>query len=236
MSTRTQSPEPAPTLLARSRAGAIFLAVIAPLGPLCFAISHLISPFGHDEFPVMYADIAADPVAAQVEMLFLTVGAVLGAVGALVVGAAVRGGSPRFGAVAAAVAFVGFALRAAATQSAAIVAAAEADVPVEQAATISEGISGQLQNAVLAPLSVCLFAGVLLLGIAGFIAARRRRFPFWLAILLTVSIVITFTMGSLMLAGIVPFKALSVAWLLVTVAFAGAGAMYVRQFRDARTA
>lgn len=59
MSTRTQLSEPAQTLLAQSRVGAIVLAVIAPPGPLYFAISHFISPFGQDELPVMFANTAA---------------------------------------------------------------------------------------------------------------------------------------------------------------------------------
>lgn len=41
-----------------------------------------------------------------------------------------------------------------------------------------------------------------------------------MAVLLSASIVITFTLGSLMLAGILPFKLLSLAWVLVAIAFA----------------
>lgn len=165
MSTIATAPTPS-KLLAHSRIGAILLAVLAPLGPLCFAFSHFISPFGMEEFPVMFADIAANPVAAELEMLFLTLGAILGAAGALVVGAAVRGGSPRFGAVAAAITFVGFAVRGSAAQWSGVVAAPVAGISVDQAEAQYEAVSGQLQNVVLGPLSVSLFAGVLLLGIA----------------------------------------------------------------------
>lgn len=230
MFTTATQPTDAPTVLARSRNGAVLLAVIGALGPLCLAISHFISPFGVDEFPVMYAQIAADPGAAQLELLFIVLGGIFGTVGALVIGAAVRDGSPRFGAVAAAVTFVGFSVRIMAAQSAALIAAPGVGLSAEQAGSLFESMDGQLQNLVLSPLTIFGFAGVILLGIAGFIGARRGRFPFWLAILLTGSMVITFTMGSLMLAGLLPFRLLSLAWLLVTAAFAATGWYYVSGF------
>lgn len=226
MSTATTAPH---SLLARTRVGAIILAVVAPLGPLLLGVAHVVSPFGVGDFATSYAGITAHPLAVQYEILFTVLGAVFGSLGALVVGAAIRVGSPKFGAVATAITFVGFAVRGTGAQTAPFVAAPAAGVTAEQAIVMFEGVQNQLQSAVFGQLFTALFVGLLLLGIAAIIAARQGLFPLWRAILILASAVLLLVIGSLMLAGLLPFQSTGFGWLLVSVAFGAAGAVYVRQ-------
>lgn len=101
----------------------------------------------------------------MVSLLFLALTGTFGSLGSLIVGAAVRRGSPRFGVVAAGIAFVGFAVAAQPRPVPAIVASADAGLSDQQLSTLVAGIDGQLQSVLLQSVLFPLMpAGLLLLG------------------------------------------------------------------------
>jgi len=212
---------PTPTTVGLTRPTRYALAVVAALGPTFMAGWALASPNGvSDSIPEAAAKIMADPTGAQLSLLLLFLSSLCGAVGVLVVGAVVRRGAPRFGAVAAAIAFVGFVSAYYTGPVAAIAAAPAAGLEEGQVLRLIEAVDAQPLGVLAATLFVCLPAGILLLGIAALLSARRGALPWWLAVLLAVSTPV------IMIGGFTSSIALVVGWLVTAVAFGAAGWVY----------
>ncbi len=176
-----------------------------------------------DTIPEAAAHIAADPVGAQLSLLFVFLAGLGGAVGALVVGAVVRRGAPRFGAVAAAIAFVGFFTAAYPGPVAAIAASSAAGLSPTQVLDLIAAVDAQPLGMLAATLFVCVPAGILLLGIAALLGARKGRCPWWVAVLLVASTPV------IIVGGFTSMLLLALAWVLTAVAFGAAGWVYAHQ-------
>ena len=215
---------PTPTTVGLTRPTRYALAVVAALGPACMAGWALTSPNTvSDTIPEAAAHIAADPVGAQLSLLFVFLAGLGGAVGALVVGAVVRRGAPRFGAVAAAIAFVGFFTAAYPGPVAAIAASSAAGLSPTQVLDLIAAVDAQPLGMLAATLFVCVPAGILLLGIAALLCARKGRCPWWVAVLLAASTPV------IMVGGFTSMLLLALAWVLTAVAFGAAGWVYANQ-------
>lgn len=226
MSTPVLAPNPTP-LLAQSKAGAVALAIIAPIGPLLMAGWSFSSPSNPgDDIPTSIVKLAANPGASQLMLGFILLAAVFGSAGSLVVGAAIRRGAPKLGAVATALAFVGFIIAGYPGPIAAVAASTGAGLSDSQVASLVSAIDSQLQGAIAQVLFVTLPAGILLLGIAAMMAAvRRRAYPLGAAILLAAAIPIV------LICGFFSSLALGVAWVAVAVAYGIGGWVYARAAR-----
>jgi hypothetical protein len=215
---------PTPTTVGLTRPTRYALAVVAALGPACMAGWALTSPNTvSDTIPEAAAHIAADPVGAQLSLLFVFLAGLGGAVGALVVGAVVRRGAPRFGAVAAAIAFVGFFTAAYPGPVAAIAASSAAGLSPTQVLDLVAAVDAQPLGMLAATLFVCVPAGILLLGIAALLCARKGRCPWWVAVLLAASTPV------IIVGGFTSMLLLALAWVLTAVAFGAAGWVYANQ-------
>jgi hypothetical protein len=215
---------PTPTTVGLTRPTRYALAVVAALGPACMAGWALTSPNTvSDTIPEAAAHIAADPVGAQLSLLFVFLAGLGGAVGALVVGAVVRRGAPRFGAVAAAIAFVGFFTAAYPGPVAAIAASSAAGLSPTQVLDLIAAVDAQPLGMLAATLFVCVPAGILLLGIAALLCARKGRCPWWVAVLLAASTPV------IIVGGFTSMLLLALAWVLTAVAFGAAGWVYANQ-------
>lgn len=215
---------PTPTTVGLTRSTRYALAVVAALGPACMAGWALTSPNGvADSIPEAAAHLAADPVGAQLSLLFVFLAGLFGAVGALVVGAVVRRGAPRFGAVAAAVAFVGFVFATYPGPVAAIAASTTAGLTQSQVLDLIAAVDAQPLGVLAATLFVCVPAGILLLGIAAVLGARKGRCPWWVAVLLAASTPV------IIVGGFTSMLLLASAWVLTAVAFGAAGCVYASQ-------
>lgn len=215
---------PTPTTVGLTRPTRYALAVVAALGPACMAGWALTSPNTvSDTIPEAAAHIAADPVGAQLSLLFVFLAGLGGAVGALVVGAVVRRGAPRFGAVAAAIAFVGFFTAAYPGPVAAIAASSAAGLSPTQVLDLIAAVDAQPLGMLAATLFVCVPAGILLLGIASLLCARKGRCPWWVAVLLAASTPV------IIVGGFTSMLLLALAWVLTAVAFGAAGWVYANQ-------
>lgn len=215
---------PTPTTVGLTRPTRYALAVVAALGPACMAGWALTSPNTvSDTIPEAAAHLAADPVGAQLSLLFLFLAGLGGAVGALVVGAVVRRGAPRFGAVAAAIAFVGFFTAAYPGPVAAIAASSKAGLTQTQLLDLIAAVDAQPLGVLAATLFVCVPAGILLLGIAAVLCARKGRCPWWVAVLLAASTPV------IIIGGFTSMLLLALAWVLTAVAFGAAGWVYASQ-------
>jgi hypothetical protein len=200
------------------------LAVVAALGPVCMAGWALTSPNTvSDSVPEAAAHLAADPVGAQLSLLLVFLAGLLGAVGALVVGAVVRRGAPRFGAVAASIAFVGFVTATYPGPVAAIAASRAAGLTQAQVLDLIAAVDAQPLGVLAAALLVCVPAGILLLGIAALLCARQRRCPWWVAILLAAATPL------IIIGGFTSMLALAVGWAVTAVAFGAAGWVYATE-------
>ena len=216
-----------PPLLAASKAGAIVFAVVAPLGPLLMTLYLFITPASAgDDVTTGAEKIMASPASVQWSLLLLMLAAMFGSLGSLVVASGIRRGAPRFGAIAAVIAFVGWIVAGYPGVYPAVAAAPAAGLSQEQTLALIAGIDGQVQSVVFGALFACLWASSLLFGIAALIASRRGRYPLWVAILLTACMPLVVA-GSLL-----PGKGLAVGWIVVTVAYAAAGMVYARGFRN----
>lgn len=201
-----------------SRWRRIALGVIAPLGPLAmagWAVSTPSSP-GMDN-PAAVAAIAADPVGTQWGLLFLILAGAFGAAGSLVTGGAIQRGAPRLGAAAACIAFLGFCIAAYPGPVASIAAAPAAGLDAAQMLTLVAVVDAQLQGIVVGILFVALPAGILLLGIAALVAARRGKYRWGSAIVLTVAIPLV------LLGGFFASWAMALGWIVVAVGYGLAG-------------
>ena len=215
---------PTPTTVGLTRPTRYALAVVAALGPACMAGWALTSPNTvSDTIPEAAAHIAADPVGAQLSLLFVFLAGLGGAVGALVVGAVVRRGAPRFGAVAAAIAFVGFFTATYPGPVAAIAASSAAGLSPTQVLDLIAAVDAQPLGMLAATLFVCVPAGILLLGIAALLCARKGRCPWWVAVLLAASTPV------IIVGGFTSMLLLALAWVLTAVAFGAAGWVYANQ-------
>ena len=220
MSTQTVTP-----LLATRRTGALLLALLAPLGPLLMTLYLFVSPAStSDDVATGAANIAASADVVQWGLLFLMLASLFGSAGSLVVAAGIRRGAPRFGAIAAAIAFVGWIVAGYPGVYPAVAAAPAAGLSEQQTLALIATIDGQAQSVVFNALFACLWSSALLLGIAALIAARARRYPMWVAILLTAC------MPLVVVTSLLPGKALALGWIAVTAAYAAAGAAYVSGF------
>ena len=215
---------PTPTTVGLTRPTRYALAVVAALGPACMAGWALTSPNTvSDTIPEAAAHIAADPVGAQLSLLFVFLAGLGGAVGALVVGAVVRRGAPRFGAVAAAIAFVGFFTAAYPGPVAALAASSAAGLSPTHVLGRGAAVAAQPLGMLAATLFVCVPAGILLLGIAALLCARKGRCPWWVAVLLAASTPV------IIVGGFTSMLLLALAWVLTAVAFGAAGWVYANQ-------
>jgi hypothetical protein len=221
MTITSLKPSASPTAVGLSRPTRVALAVVTALGPAFMASWALASPNGvADSIPEAAAKIMADPAGAELSLLFLFLSSLCSAAGVLVVGAVVRRGAPRFGAVAAAIAFVGFVSAYYTGPVAAIAAAPAAGLSEEQVLSLIAAVDAQPLGVLAASLFVCVPAGILLLGIAALLAARRHAIPWWVAVLLAASTPV------IMVGGFTSSAALGAAWLVAAVAFGAAGWVY----------
>jgi hypothetical protein len=220
--TITSLPSRSPdTTVALSRPTRIALAVVAALGPACMAGWALTSPNGVTaSIPEAAAAIMADPARVHANLLFLFLSALCGSVGVLVVGSVVRRGVPRFGAAATAVAFVGFVTADYSGPVGAIAAAPAAGLELPQVLDLIAAIDAQPNSVLQSMVFVCLPAGILLLGIAALLGARRGRCPWWVAGLLVASTPV------ILLGGFLSMVTLGIAWLFAAAAFGAAGWVY----------
>ncbi|WP_156740945.1 hypothetical protein [Occultella aeris] len=204
-----------------SRTTRLALAAVAALGPACMAGWALTSSYAvADSIPTSAAKIMADPAGAQLSVLLLFLAGLLGAAGALVVGAAVRRGAPRFGGAAAAIAFVGFVVATYPGPVAAISVAPAAGLDDAQVLSLIAAYDAQPLAMLAGALFVCLPAGVLLLGIAAVLAARRGTCPVWVAVLLMASTPV------IVIGGLISALAMGIGWLVASVAFGAAAWVY----------
>lgn len=223
MTATVLTPVPAETtrLSPGSRRG---LALVALAGPLCMAGWALSSPSDVGAtIPEAAAAIAAQPDRAAVSLLLVFLACLFGAAGSLVVAAAVRRGAPRFGAVAGAIAFVGFVAASYPGPVAAIAASSAAGLDADQVLGLIAVVDAQPLGVVSSALFVGVPAGILLLGIAAALAARRGRLPWVVAILLLISTPVI-TVG-----GLTAQAALAFGWVVTAVAYAAAGWVYATQ-------
>ena len=212
-----------PTTVGPTRPTRYALAVVAALGPACMAGWALTSPSGvSDAIPAAVAKIMAAPSSQELSLLLLFLAAIGGTVGVLVVGSVVRSGAPRFGAVATAIAFVGFFSAYYAGPVPAIAAAPAAGLDATQVLKLIAAIDAQPLGVLINVLFVCLPAGVLLLGVAALISARKHRCPWWVAVLLLAS------MPLIMIGGFLSMTAMAVGWLVAAAAFGAVGRVYAR--------
>jgi len=212
---------PTPTTVGLTRPTRYALAVVAALGPACMAGWALTSPNTvSDTIPQAAAHLAADPSGAQLSLLMVFLAGLFGTVGALVIGAVVRRGAPRFGAVAAAIAFVGFFTAAYPGPVAAIAASSKAGLTQTQLLDLIAAVDAQPLGVLAATLFICVPAGILLLGMAAVLSARKGRCPWWVAVLLAASTPV------IIVGGFTSMLLLALAWVLTSVAFGAAGWVY----------
>lgn len=213
--------DPTSLTVGLSRSSRTALAVVAALGPACMAGWALAGPAEvSDPIPEAAAKIMADPAGAELSLLLLFLAGLGCTVGVLVIGAAVRRGAPRFGAVATAIAFVGFFSAAYPGPVAAIAASGAAGLTRAQVLDLIAGVDAQPLGLLTATLFVCVPAGILLLGIAALLAARRRRCPWWVALLLAGSTPV------IIIGGFTSMLALAAGWSVTAVAFGASGWVY----------
>lgn len=224
MYTTVRVPDSSPPLLTRSRAGTTALAAMTPIGPLLMAGWAFAVPYEPtDDIAASIVKLAGDPVGVQLSLTFLLLAAVFGSAGSLVVGAGVRRGAPRLGAIATVLAFTGFVIAAYPGPLAAVAASRAAGMSEVEVAPLVAAIDAQLQGMVVNALFVSLPAGILLLGIAALVAAlRSQAYPRWAAVLLASAIPVV------LVCGFISSAALGAAWVLVAGAYGAGGWAYTR--------
>lgn len=191
---------------------------LAALGPLAMVGWSLTIPYSViEDKTANLVDLEANPFGAEMSTLMLLVFGVVGLASVLIVGAAVRRGAPTLGAVAMVVAFIGAGIAAYSPTPVGIAAGFGVGLDAETVRSLADTMDAQLPAIVAASLFVLLPLGILLLGIAAIVAARRGRFPWVGAVLLPVSI------AAVLLGGLLGNVGLTTGWALVAAAFGFAG-------------
>ena len=224
--TVTTLPPSSTAVPALSPAARRAIAGVAVLGPLCMAGWAIATPIALDStIPQAAASLAAQPGPAAISLLFVFLAGLFGAAGSLVVAAVVRRGAPRFGAVAGVVAFIGYCAATYPGPVAAIAASSAADMSSDQVLQLVAAVDAQPLGVLSQILFIGVPAGILLLGIAAVLAARRGRLPVWVAVLLAAST------PAIILGGFLSMTTLVLGWVLTAVAYGAAGWVYATSDR-----
>lgn len=195
-----------------------WLIPIAVAGPLAMVGWSLAIPYSITEDKATnLVDLQANPFGAELSTLLLLIFGVSGPASVLVVGSSVRRGARILGTVALVVAFIGAGLAAYSPTPVAIAAGFGIGLDSDTVRRLADRMDAQLPAIVSATLFVLLPLGILLLGIAAVVAARRGRFPWPGAVLLPVAII------AVLVGGMLGNVGMTIGWALVAAAFGSAG-------------
>lgn len=173
------------------------LVAAAGLAPLAQFAWSFIGPYEvTDTLPESYAKIVEQPFLFELNLATQPFFGLFAVISALIVGAALRPGAPVLATIATTAAVIGGSVGWAGSAGPAVLAAARAGMPVDEALALSASVEGQIGSLVTFVAFPLIPLGYLLFGLAAVVAAKRGRFPLWAAIVLLVAVTVILVGGN----------------------------------------